>query len=220
MAFSLNIPSNQEIAMKNNKYTEINAQNETDVVKSAFRLTFLMTDAGEKRHIGYIATRVLLKDSLGSFHVFTVDDKPVAYALLGNGIGDNPNVRRLCYFAVERSERNKGYAKQAIDLLLKEEVDITKGILTSCHPELRSFYEKLGFEFACVSDGCNGEYITMALVDKNVMTIADCVEQQIAMTLFNHNAEPAFRQACLDYRHLGIQPQNRPSKRPSKKRKK
>ncbi|MGR5367044.1 GNAT family N-acetyltransferase [Photobacterium damselae] len=190
----------------NTKYTEINETNMETIANGAFQLSYLMTDAGEEKHTAFFATTTLLESKSGSFHILSIDGSPVAYALMGFGSPENPSIRRLSYFAVVRHERNKGFAKQAINLLIKEEADLAKGISVSCHPELQDFYEQFGFEFACISEDCNEEYISMALVDHKETTVEECVSKEIATFKPNPDCPQRFAKIRKDLRKMGIKP--------------
>lgn len=199
--------------MKNQKYTHITTRlngkldiSERTLLSGAFTLSHLMTDEGERKDIGFFAVQALLSSSLGSFHILTENKIPVAYALLGYGSQDNPTARRLNYFAVERGERGKGVGSKALKLLIEEEVDMSTGLSVSCHPSLREFYDKLGFEYVCVSHECNSEYITMALVDTTVMSADECTDQNVAMCQVAQNGAALFEGVCKQMKKFGIKP--------------
>jgi predicted GNAT family N-acyltransferase len=88
----------------------------------------------------------LLGQNNGTLLVGHIDNKKVSYCFLSHGVHDT-NFRRIKYFAVERDCRNQNIGTNTIKSIIDNECSISSGITLACHPNMKKFYEKIGFVF-------------------------------------------------------------------------
>lgn len=193
-------------------HRSLTQDNASEVIPEAFRFSYLMIDGGEMKEAVYCTATDMLKSKNGCFFSITDNEKKVAYGVFSYG-KENRKVRRLYYFAVEREFRGSGVGKQALELALKTEVDIDHGCTVACQPELRPFYEKVGFRYYSSAKNRDNE-IVLAYFNPKIMTIKQCVDQIICLVKIQPEAFKIFSEVKSFLKKHGIRP---PKNAPNKK---
>ncbi|GAA71402.1 GNAT family N-acetyltransferase [Pseudoalteromonas sp. BSi20439] len=186
--------------------------NTVEIVPDAFKFSYLMLDGGEMKEAVYCTVMHMLRSNDGCFFSITDNGQKVAYGLFSYG-KEGRKVRRLYYFAVEREFRGSGLGKKALELALKTEVDTDYGCTVACRPELRSFYEQVGFKYYCPAEDKVNE-IVLAYVSSKIMTIEQCVNQIICLVEIQPEAIEIFSEVKRTLKKFGIRP---PKHAPKKK---
>ena len=133
-------------------YTQIS----NEIIPNIYRLSELMEDCGENKRRIFAIVLILLEHHKGLFFISYSNDDKVSFGMLSFGMYDNL-FRRILFFAVERDKRAKGIGHNTLELLIKNEIKLDSGCSLSCAKSLKSFYERLGFKYACDSINSNPE---------------------------------------------------------------
>ena len=175
-----------------------------ELIIDSFRFSYLMLDAGERKEAVFCTVSALLKNQNGCFFTILHEGNKIAYGTFTFG-KDDSKVRRLAYFAVEREFRNNGLGKQALALAIDSEVSIDHGCILACKPELKGFYEKLGFVYSSPSVDKNDEII-MVYNNPEVMDIDECSRQIVHLVKILPTSIDIFSTVKRELRALKIRP--------------
>ncbi|KAA1160876.1 GNAT family N-acetyltransferase [Pseudoalteromonas distincta] len=190
----------------------LNKDNFGEVIPDIFRFSYLMIDGGEMKEAVYCTATHMLQSNDGCFFTITHNDKKIAYGVFSYGL-NNRNVRRLYYFAVEREHRQSGLGTKALKLAMETEVNIDHGCTVACQPELRVFYEKVGFKYYSTAIKRDHE-IVLAYFNEDKMSIKECVEQIICLVEIQPESIEIFSKIKSFLKEHGIRP---PKNTPNKK---
>jgi hypothetical protein len=131
------------------------------------RLAFLMQGIGETNWVTLGTAVYLLGNKVGCLFVVYKGSQKVAYGIFSYGM-NNPQFKRLYYFAVETDFKGRGIGKKSILGAIQREVDLASGCIVTCKLNLRSYYEKLGFKYSCDVDDKSIKQVVLILSNRSL----------------------------------------------------
>ncbi len=181
--------------MEVNVYNKVNDRNKMELIINSWRLSHLMADRGYTKPEVYCLATNIHEIGIGNF--FSVQDsgKSIAYGVITyaqflNG-NRNKKVKQLTYFAVHRELRGNGTGTKALRQFLQSEVPKGHLCQVSCKPELRSFYERLGFKYRGISG--NVEEIILVYSSSKKLKDEDLNKHTIPIQGFTLKAREQFK---------------------------
>jgi len=171
-------------------HRSLTKENQEEILIDAYKFSYLMIDAGEMKEAIFATVTTMLRTENGCFFSISEGDNKIAYGCFSYG-RDDKKIRRLYYFAVHKEFRGRGIGKDALKLALESDVSLDHGCTVACQPELRGFYEKLGFQYYSTATDKKNEII-MVYFNPLKMDMKFCVEQIICRFQIEPNAFKLF----------------------------
>jgi GNAT superfamily N-acetyltransferase len=178
--------------------------NTPEILVDAFRFSYLMIDAGERKEAIFSTVTNMLQTGNGCFFSISDSGHKVGYGVFSYG-RDDKKLRRLYYFALEREYRGNGNGLKLLKLAMESEVSMDHGCTLACQPKLQKFYEKAGFEYYSKAEDNKNEII-MVYYNSAINNISHYVEQVICKVQIQPEAYEIFKTLKKEMKRHKIKP--------------